>query len=83
MQVPMREWGNRNKRVPMVTAPKAVATIWLNLIGIYLIKKTVGDFPGGPVVKNSLTNAGDSIPGLVPHASRQLSWRATTTGSVV
>ena len=42
------------------------------------------DFPGGPVVKNLPSNAGDmrSTPGQgtkIPHASEQLSPRATTT----
>ena len=42
------------------------------------------DFPGGPVVKNPPSNAGDtaSIPGQetkIPHAVGQLSPRATTT----
>ena len=42
------------------------------------------DFPGGPVVKNPLSNAEHtgSIPGWgtkIPHAVRQLSPRATTT----
>ena len=42
-----------------------------------------GDFPGGPVVKNPPSNAGDvgSIPGQgikIPHAVGQLSLRATT-----
>ena len=44
----------------------------------------VGDLPGGPVVKNPPSNAGDvgSIPGQgtkIPHATGQLSPRATTT----
>ena len=44
-----------------------------------------GDFPGGPVVKNLPSNAGDtgSIPGQgtkIPHAMRQLeSLHAATT----
>ena len=43
------------------------------------------DFPGGPVVKNLPSSAGDagSIPGRevkIPHAAGQLSPRATTTG---
>ena len=43
-----------------------------------------GDFPGGPVVENLPSNAGDtgSIPGQgtkIPHAAGQLSPRATTT----
>ena len=43
-----------------------------------------GDFPGGPVVKNPPSNAGDagSIPGRgskVTHAMGQLSPCATTT----
>ena len=43
-----------------------------------------GDFPGGPVVKNPPSNAGDvgSIPGWgtkMPHAAGQLSPRAATT----
>ena len=42
------------------------------------------DFPGGPVVKNPLSNAGDegSIPGWgikIPHAAGQLSPCTTTT----
>ena len=42
------------------------------------------DFPGGPAVKNPPSNAGDagSIPGRgtkIPHATGQLSPRATTT----
>ena len=42
------------------------------------------DFPGGPVVKNRSCNAGDagSVPGWgtkIPHATGQLSLRATTT----
>ena len=41
------------------------------------------DFPGGPVVKNPPSNAGDtgSIPGQgtkIPHAEGQLSPRAST-----
>ena len=43
-----------------------------------------GGFPGGPVVKNPPSNAGDtgSNPGRgtkIPHAMGQLSLRATTT----
>ena len=43
-----------------------------------------GDFPGGPVVKNPPSNAGDvgSIPGRgtkSPHAPEQLSPHATST----
>ena len=43
-----------------------------------------GEFPGGPVVKNPPSNAGDtgSIPGRetrIPHAAGQLGLRATTT----
>ena len=43
-----------------------------------------GDVPGGPVVKNLPSSAGDvgSIPGegtKIPHAAGQLSPRATTT----
>ena len=42
------------------------------------------EFPGGPVVKNLLSNAGNtgSIPGQgtkIPHATGQLSLCATTT----
>ena len=42
------------------------------------------DFPGGPVVKNLLANAGDAVsfPGQetkIPHAAGQLSPHATTT----
>ena len=46
--------------------------------------KNIWDFPGGPVVKNSPSNAGDPglIPGWgtkIPHAAGQLSPCATTT----
>ena len=46
-----------------------------------------GDFPGGVVVKNLPSNAGDtgSTPGWgtkIPHAAGQLSPRATTTEPV-
>ena len=45
---------------------------------------SIWDFPGGPVVKNQPSNAGDmgSIPGRgikIPHATGQLSLWATTT----
>ena len=48
------------------------------------VKNLQGNFPGGPVVKNLPYNAGDtsSIPGQgtkIPHATGQLSPRATTT----
>ena len=48
------------------------------------MKKPSWGFPGGPVVKNSLGNAGDlgSIPGWgtkIPHALEQLSPCTTTT----
>ena len=39
----------------------------------------VMDFPGGPVVKNPLANAGTLT--WIPHALRQLSPCATTTGA--
>ena len=48
------------------------------------MRRDVGDFPGGPVVKNLPSNAGDVglISGegtKIPHAVEQLSLRATTT----
>ena len=48
------------------------------------LKAGPSDFPGGPVVKNSLCNAGDlsSIPGRgtkIPHATEQLNLGAATT----
>ena len=52
----------------------------------YFFKKSIyRDFPGGPVVKNPPSNAGDagSIPGRgtkIPCAAGQLSPRAATTG---
>ena len=47
-------------------------------IFFFTIKKNTGDFPGGPVVKNLPSNAGDSglIPGggtKIPHVVGQLS----------
>ena len=49
-----------------------------------IILRNCRDFPGGPVVKNLPSNAGDpgSIPGRgtkIPYAAAQLSPRATTT----
>ena len=49
-----------------------------------IVETNMGDFPGGPVVKNPPSNAGDagSIPGWgteIPHTTGQLSPRATTT----
>ena len=49
-----------------------------------LLKGEIGDFPGGPGVKNPLCNAGGMglIPGQetkIPHAVGQLSPHATTT----
>ena len=46
--------------------------------------KNLGDFPGGPEVKNMLYKAGDtgSIPGQgtkIPHAIQQLNPSASTT----
>ena len=53
-------------------------------IETFHLKIQVGDFPGGPVVKNPPYNAGDAglIPGRgtkIPHAMGQLSPRTTTT----
>ena len=47
------------------------------------MRRDVGDFPGGPVVKNLPSNAGDVglISGQgtkIPHALEQLSQRTTT-----
>ena len=55
----------------------------LNII-IMKINNKLWNFPGGPVVKNPPSNAGDagSIPGWgakIPHATGQLSPCATTT----
>ena len=65
---------------------------WSGHAGSYLqdhkqmcvLKSSLGDFPGGPVVKNPPYSAGDmsSIPGQgtkIPLAMGQLSPRATTT----
>ena len=51
---------------------------------MFCFKRYKGDFPGGPVVKNPPSNAGDasSIPGWrtkIPHAAGQLSPRTATT----
>ena len=56
----------------------------LKILSSYTIQEWIrGDFPGGPVVKNLPSNAGDagSIPGQgtnIPHAAGQLSPHATT-----
>ena len=60
------------------------ATTWMDLEGFMLNEISQQDFPGGPVVKNLPSNAGDpgSIPGWgtkIPHAMGQLSPCATTT----
>ena len=51
------------------------------------VEKNARDFPGGPVVKNLPSNAGDagSIPGRgtkIPHAVGQLSLHTATTEPV-
>ena len=51
------------------------------------LKMEIRDFPGGPVVKNPPSNAGDagSIPGRgakIPHATGQLSLCTATTEHV-
>ena len=53
---------------------------------IYHLKTWSGNFPGGPVVKNPPSNAGDEglSPGQgtkIPHALGQISQRAATTES--
>ena len=59
--------------------------VTLKLLTKILCKeKNYKDFPGGSVVKNPPSNAGDagSIPGRgtkIPHATGQLSLRTTTT----
>ena len=56
----------------------------VNPLEIMVFKNIAGDFPGGPVVKNPPSSAGDPglIPGQgtrIPHAAGQLSPRTTTT----
>ena len=46
------------------------------------LSKTLRDFPGGPVVKNPPSDAGDEVRSLdrgtkIPHAAEQLSPRAS------
>ena len=60
------------------------AEIYTNVHQKDIYKNMHRDFSGGPVVKNPSCNAGDagSIPGRgtrIPHATGQLSPRATTT----
>ena len=55
-----------------------------NILNIFIKMSLTRDFPGGPVVKNPPSNAGDagSIPGRgtkIPHATWQLRPCATTT----
>ena len=62
------------------TASKEIESVLKNLS----TKKSPGDFPGGPVVKNSPSNAEDagSTPGRgtkIQHATEQLSPCTTTT----
>ena len=64
--------------------PNPLLNLSLTVINLFLSFKNIGDFPGGPVVRNPPYNAGDvgSIPGQgtkIPHAVGQLSLRATTT----
>ena len=54
------------------------------MLTILQLKRMGRDFPGGPVVKNLLSNAGDTdlIPSQgtkIPHAMGQLSPCVTTT----
>ena len=56
----------------------------LHIIFDILEKTVLGEFPGGPVVKNPSSSGGDagSIPGRgtkIPHAVGQLSLHAATT----
>ena len=44
----------------------------------YNLKPFSWDFPGGPVVKNLLCNAGDVGSIKIPHATEQLSLGAAT-----
>ena len=60
---------------------------WLKETGLESIKNLERGFPGGPVVKNLPSNAGDagSIPGWwswTPHAVGQLSLHTTAAESV-
>ena len=59
-----------------------VCIMFYILVMIYSLRSTCWDFPGGPMVKNPPSNAGDvgSIPGQgskSPHAEGQLSLRAS------
>ena len=53
----------------------------LYLMSRLVLKLPRWDFPGGPVVKNPPTNAGDIEPrsGKIPNAAEQLSPCTTTT----
>ena len=70
----------------MVTKPEFLFSWCLHTSGRgrHWSSNCTRDFPGGPVVKNPPSNAGDagSIPGQgtkMPHATGQLSPHATTT----
>ena len=68
-----------------IDAEKSFDTIQHPFMIKTLIKFGIdGDFPGGPLVKNPPAHAGDMgsvlAPGTrIPHATEQLSLRATTT----
>ena len=75
-----------NRPVSIMNMAKKILTkILANWIQQHIKIICHGDFPGGPVVKNPPSNAGDggSIPGRgtkIPHFAGQLSPCATTTG---
>ena len=64
---------------------KGILNTMKGIPGANTHKPGLGDFPGGPVVKNPPCNAGDmgSIPGLrskTPHSVERLSLFTATTG---
>ena len=93
---PTSNWNFMKENTPIIVSPKqifisqAFESFCFNVFNCWkddAVQKICGDFPGGPVVKNLPSNAGDagSIPcrgTKIPHAVGQLSPCATTTEPV-
>ena len=48
--------------------------MFLNSWNFLLYKLKMRDFPGGPVVKNPPSNAGDAVPSLVGELGSHMQW---------
>ena len=80
----LRKWENQSTKLFRLFHSVLQSSLFRTQILLFLIVPKAWDFPGGPVVKNLPSNAGDVglIPDWgtkIPHATGQLSPCATTT----